>query len=205
MTMSIFDKDYFFLFRPDDEFLPALSPSDDTSNKPYTYKVQPIGRKPFIFYNGLIDRQRERHTIPKDVPPDVMFDGSDLMVCDRIGEKLADMEIPNLAIQPAIYIDHKEKWHENYWFLTFTKLFDCWDREKSTYDPEALPLSKTYSVFTYSLNDKLLEDTPLPARRLFKIGGTMDAFVVVHKSLADLFRVKGVDVIPIKDFGVTYP
>jgi hypothetical protein len=206
MTMSAFDKEYFFLFRPDDAYLPSLTPSTDTAKKGITYKAQPLGSKPFIFYNNLIDRQVERNTIPDDLPPDVLFDGSNPLVNDRIKKKLANLEIPNLAIQASIYIDHNKKWHENYWYLTFTKLFDCWDREKSSYDPDPISIDPpSYSVFTYSLNDKLLEETPLPARLLFQIGGTMRDFVIVHESIADLFRVKGVDVVPITDFGVTYP
>jgi hypothetical protein len=206
MNMSAFDKEYFFLFRPDDKYLPALTPSTDTAKKGATYKVQPLGSKPFIFYNCLIDRQKERNTIPDDSPPDVLFDGSNLVVCDRIKDKLADLEIPNLAIQASIYIDHKNKWHENYWYLTFTELFDCWDRKNATYNPEPIDTEPLlYSVYTYSLNDKLLKDIPLPTRLLFKMGGTTDGNVTVHESLADLFRVKGVDVVPITDFGVSYP
>ena len=69
---------------------------------------------------------------------------------------------------------------------------------------ECLRQGKAFNVHTDSLNDKILEETPLSARRLFKIGGTADGFIVVHQSLADLFRVKGVDVVPILDDGVTY-
>jgi hypothetical protein len=206
MTMSKFDKEYFFLHCVDDDRIPTLTPDRDTVAKGYSHKVQPMGQKPFIFYNGALDWQKERNIVPTDPPPDVLFDGSNLVVCDRIKDKLADLEIPNLAIQASIYIDHKNRWHENYWYLTFTELFDCWDREKSTYDPDPLDTDPfLYSVFTYSLNDKLLKDTPLPARLLFKMGGTMLGFITVHASLADLFRVKGVDVVPITDFGVSYP
>jgi hypothetical protein len=37
------------------------------------------------------------------------------------------------------------------------------------------------------------------------MGGTLDGMVTVHESLADLFRVEGVDIVPITDFGVSYP
>jgi hypothetical protein len=206
MTMSKFNKEYFFLHRTDDDRIPGPTPDEDTVEKEYMYKVQPMGQKPFIFYNGALEWQQEWGIEPAD-PSDVLFDGADVLVREKIANKLwEEYDIPNLAIQPAIYIDHKKKWHEDFWFLTFTKDFDCWDREKSTYDPEPLGTnSPLYSVYTYSLNDKLLEDTPLPARLLFRMGGSLDGFVTVHESLADLFRVKGVDVVPITDFGVIYP
>jgi hypothetical protein len=37
------------------------------------------------------------------------------------------------------------------------------------------------------------------------MGGTTDGFLTVHESLADLFRVEGVDIVPITDYGVSYP
>jgi hypothetical protein len=204
MTMSTFNKEYFFLLLTDDDRIPRLSPDEDTAAKPYSYEVQPIGQKPFIFHNGALDWQQERGIIPMDPPPKVLFDGADLVVVYEIAKILRDFEIPNLAIQPAIYIDHKNNWHENYWFLTFTAEFDCWDRKHSTYDPEPMPHTNPpwYEVETYSLNDKLLRETPLAARRLFKMGNTTDGNVVAHESVADIFRVEGVDVLPIEDYGV---
>jgi len=209
--MGIFDKDYFFLYPTLNDRIPALTPDRDTERKRYRTEVMLFGSKPLIFYNRIWKRAKEDGKIistPVNPPPDVLFDALDLVVCERIARKLNDMEIPNLAIQPAIFIDHKDEWHEYYWFLTFTQSFDCWDRERSTYDPE--PYGQTfgatyYSVHTYSLNDKLLRETPLTHRRLFKMGGAELDMIVAHKSIVDLFRVKGVDIVPIADYGVNYP
>jgi hypothetical protein len=203
MTMSKFNKEYFFLNRTDDDRIPILTPDEDTVAKSYSYKVLPMGQKPFIFYTGALDLQRERQIEPAD-PSDVLFSGSDVLVREKIADKLwEEYDIPNLAIQPAIYIDHKNKWHEDFWFLTFTDEFDCWDREHSTYEPDIGP--PDYGLYTYSLNEKLLNDTPLVARLLFKLGGTFDGLLTVHESLADLLRVEGVDIVPITAFGVSCP
>jgi hypothetical protein len=202
MTMSKFDKEYFFLHSVDDDRIPDLTPDQDTVAKGYTHKVQPMGQKPFIFYNGALEWQQERGIEPTD-PSDILFSGTDVLLREKIADKLwEEYDIPNLAIQPAIYIDHKKKWHEDFWFLTFTHEFDCWDREHSSYDEFGLSFS---SVDTYSLNEKLLNDTPLAARLLFRMGGTADRMVTVHESLVDLFRVEGVDIVPITDYGVSYP
>jgi len=206
--MSTFDKDYFFIMMPEDERLPDLEPDEDTFAKSYSWKVSPIGSKPFIFYNGSYERQKRKHIISMSPPPDVLFDGSNLLVIDRIADKLQDFEIPNLAIQPAIFIDHKDNWYENYWFLTFTELFDCWDRDRSEYPPEPIHANTKpplYSLYVYSLNEDLLQNTPLAERRLFKMGGTTAGHVVAHKSIVNLFRVKGVDIVPLTDYGVNYP
>ena len=208
--MSIFDKEYFFLQRTINSRIPKLTPDWDTGNKQYQTEVMPFGSKPLIFHNMIWKQAVEDGKIistPMDPPSDVLFEVNDLVVCENIARKLNDMEIPHLAIQPAIYIDHKDEWHEYYWFLTFIKRFDCWDREHSRYNPKSLELpdGTYYSVGTYSLNDKLLRETPLTHRRLFKMGAVIPGMVVAHQSIVDLFRVKGVDVVPIADYGVSYP
>jgi hypothetical protein len=204
--MRTSDQAYFFLLPPEDESLPELTPDQETSSKAYSYKGQATGREPRMFYNGLLDLQTQRKVTPVDPPPNVMFDGSNLVVCNEIAEKLLGFDIPNLAIQSATYLDHNKKRHENYWFLTFTSKFDCWDKKNSTY--AKMPLATkppADEVYPYSLNECLLQKIHLPARRLFKMGGTTDGFVVAHESLADLFRVPGVDVVPIADYGIRYP
>jgi len=199
--MGKFDKDYFFIRSPSGEHFPELTPDMDTAEKPYATELLPIGGKPLIFYNGFLDFQKSKKITPIDPPPDVLFDGSDMVVCDRIADKLTDLEIPNLAIQPAIFIDHKDNWHENYWFLTFVERFDCWDREHSAYDPEPLDLEPPlYEMYSYSFNERLLQKTPLSERRLFKLEGTTDGYVVAHKSIVNLFRVNGVRIMPITDY-----
>ena len=62
-----------------------------------------------------------------------------------------------------------------------------------------------YDVYQYSLNDELLENTPLEQRRLFLMGKTMDPLVTVHRSIAGLFERSGADLVPLLDWGVTYP
>jgi len=218
--MGTFDKNYFFIVAPDSARLPYLTPDEDTVAKQYDWEIMHPFSKPLIFYNGIYDFQKMKRIKPISPPPEVLFNGSDLLVIDRIADKLEELNIPDLAIQPAIYKDHRNKWHENYWFLTFTTRFDCWDRKTSTFYPDpagAEPTSRVvhtytidnlqplYDVYTYSFNESLLRETPLKQRLLFKMGGTAEGLVVAHKSIADLFRVKGVDIVPIADYGVNYP
>ena len=211
MRNVIMDKEYFFVLPSysKGESLPDLRPDADTATKPYMTEVLPVGGKPLIFRNGFADLQEARGTLRNGPPGPVLFHGVDLVVREEIANKLWDLEplIPNLAIQPAIYIDHKDKWYENYWFLTFTTKLDCWDRNNSDYnhEPFGLPGIYRYSVYSYSLNEKMLQKMPLSERRLFEIGATQEGFVVVHKSLADLFRLDDVDLVLIEDYGTNYP
>jgi hypothetical protein len=145
--------------------------------------------------------------VPRDPPPDLLFHGSDILVKDALREKLLSLEIPNVVLQPAIYVDHKDGWHEDYWYTTFLELFDCWDRTASSYRPKPVEIDdvRLYNVREYSLNDELLEKVPLDSRRLFKMGGTLDGDVVVHVSLAENFRLSGAVLIPIAEYGVSFP
>ncbi|MBY0444376.1 MAG: hypothetical protein K2Q15_04100 [Burkholderiales bacterium] len=205
--MTNFNEDYYFILELRNARMPTLSPDEDTAEKPYTTQALPLGEKPLIFENGRLDRQKARGITPLTPPPNILFNGSNVVVNDEIREKLLQLDLTYLAIQPAIYIDHKDQWHENYWFLTFTDRFDCWDRKKSTYDPDPLDIlgPPRYEIYTYSLNDDLLEKTPLKERLIFKMGGTTEGIIVVHKSLASLFKTSGAVLVPISDFGVTYP
>lgn len=205
--MGKFDSQYFFILRSRDKRMPEMTPDEDTSRKPYTSQILPLHTKPLVFHNGLLDYQQANRISPADPPPDILFDGSDILVKDDLREKLLPLDIPNLAIQPAIYIDHNNKWHEDRWYLTFLELFDCWDRDNSNYrhrdfEPDEEP---RYNVRQYSLNDQLLDKTPIEARRLFKMGGTLDGFVVAHASVARYFGLSGATLVPIAEFGVTFP
>lgn len=187
--MSKYDKDYFFIVKDtNDERLPELAPTDSTENRQHQYMRQPVGSAPFVFTNGWREDNLENKV--KDTVADILFDGADLMVRSHIRERLLSYDIPNLAMHPAVYIDDREVWHEDYWYLTFTEEFDCWDRDTSNYNPKPLVIAgeKNYNVRSFSLNVKLLDETPLADRLLFKMGATIDGYVACHKSLAPIFR-----------------
>jgi len=199
--MQNFNTEYFFLLEPSGDRLPSLSPDKDTSNRRYWGVQIPLGSKPLIFHDGFLELKRQQKVKPLDTPPEVLFDSAEPIVKDNIREALLKLDITNLVINAAIYIDHKDEWHENLWYLDCTTMFDCWDREKSVVlggDPyEEDPL-----VLRYSLNHELLAKTPLRERLFFKMGGTSSGLMVAHYSVAKHFGNKtGVVVLPILDFG----
>ena len=76
----------------------------------------------------------------------------------------------------------------------------------TTYDHEPLDDDLPwFEVYTYSLNDEMLEGIPFQERKLFKMGGTTEGLVSVHRSLAGLFEGSGAVLVPIADYGVKYP
>ena len=199
--MNDLNTEYYFLLQPSDSRHPRLSPDEDTANRSYLNKQVPLGSKPLIFHDGFLELKRQQKVKPLDTPPEVLFKTVYPIVKDNIREALLKLDIAHLVINPAIYIDHKDEWHENLWLLGFTQEFDCWDREKSVV-LGGDPYEEDPMVLRYSLNNALLAKTPLRERLFFKMGGTDDGFMVAHVSVAKHFGNKsGVVVLPILDFG----
>lgn len=198
--MSKYDQDYFSIVKDTkDERLPELAATDNTENRQFQFARQPVGSAPLVFTNGWREDNLENKV--KDTVADILFDGADFMVKSHIRERLLAYDIPHLAIHPAVYIDDREVWHEDYWYFTFTDVFDCWDRDKSNYNSKPLVVGgkKNYNVRSFSLNVELLDNTPLENRLLFKMGGTIDGHVACHKSLAPIFRGGGGNGAVLKD------
>jgi hypothetical protein len=188
--MQNYDEDYYFIRKEEDDRLPSLTATEDTVERGYTYQRQPVGSAPLMFFNGAKDYDKRMGIKPLKDLPDILFNGSFLLVRTHIRDQLIQLDVPALHIHPAIFIGDDDTWHEDYWFLAFSERFDCWDRERSEHEEEALELGgfKMHSMYTYSLNTELLDSVPLAHRLLFQMGGTQDAFVVCHRSIARLFR-----------------
>lgn len=205
--MAALDTEYLFVLKDQDESIPSMTPDEDTSRKPYDSTLLPQFQKPLVFRNGAQGYQRAGGIQARSPPPEVLFDGADVLVSGLIRAKLLGLKLPRVAIQPAIFIDDKDGWHEDYWYLTFLSMLDCWDRTASVFDPDPLEVFGVlaFGVYQYVLDRAVLEAIPLEARLLFKMGGTTTGFVVVHESIADIFRKSGVVLVPVADYGVRWP
>jgi hypothetical protein len=191
--MNKHDQEYYFVRSPiDREDLPSLTPDENTEDRQFRFKSQPLGSAPLVFYNGAGDYQKKLGVKVVKVPPKILFDGANPVVDGAIREKLLSYDIPNMFLHPAVYIHDDGKWYENYWYMTFTEQFDCWDRKNSTYDPDPMTLGGiSYEIYTYSLNQTLLDGISIQDRLLFKMGGTTDGRVVCHQKLLRLFPGNG--------------
>ena len=201
--MSKYNEQYYFIRRlKDNDAIPFLTPDENTAGRHYDYKAQPVGSAPLVFHNGFKERSLKKGIV--GLVPDILFAGSDMVVKSAIRQKLLLVDIPRLHMHSAIYIDDKDNWHEDYWYLTFTDPFDCWDRETSEYDDEDDgddDDDPSYEVYRFSLNTDLLDKTPLRDRLLFKMGGQTSEFAVCHESILSIFRASGAKIIPIRDYG----
>lgn len=200
-----YDAQYFFVMPEEDDRLPYLTPDTNTEDRRFSYMAQPAGSAPLVFHNGSKDYAQKLGIPSLATPPGVLFSGSDPVVKMQIREALLPLDVPHLHMHPTVYIHDDGKWHEDYWYMTFTQRFDCWDRQRSDYEADPLEMGgmKLHSIYRFRLDHALLERTPLQERLLFKIGGSQDAFVVCHESIAGVFRravATGVMLMPIVDY-----
>ena len=171
--MADWDNEYFFVLKPKGDRSPFLVPDVNIEGKSFGFERQPFGSPPLVFTNGWRDENKKKGIFAEAT--DIVFSGSDLVVRSSIREKLLQLDIPGLVMEPAVFIDDTDNWHKDYWYLTFTDRFDCWDRESSEYDEDTPPMmvrgKPKYAVATYSLDRELMDKTPLQDRLLFKMGG----------------------------------
>lgn len=205
--MSRYDSEYYFVVSPvDREDLPCLTPDEPTVTRSFRWRPQPAGSPPLVFFNGGGDYQRKLGIRVVTKPPGILFDGSNLVVDDRIHATLRAQNIPDMYLHPVVYLHDDGKRYDNYWYLTFAEQFDCWDRRTSFYCPEPMSFGgiHSYEVVDYHLDDVLLDQTPMARRLLFKMGGTTEGNIVCHQSLLHIFQhagESGARVVRVDEFG----
>lgn len=188
-----YEQQYYFLVRPkDDERFPSLFPDNNTSKREYDIKELPISGQSFVFVNGGKEYNEKRGGYPLRNVPTILFDGDDLLIPGGMQEALLKLNIPNLYMHPSVYIDDDGKLYKNYWYMTFIERFDCWSRSKSDYEKEEPPIRlggfELYQIYSYGLDDELLNSTPKSQRLLFKMGGSLDPIIVCHESILSIFK-----------------
>lgn len=191
--MKEYEKQYYFMMRSvGDERVPSLSPDRNTSERKYDIRQFSLGEPPFIFVNGALDYNKKRGVPSLKKIPDVLFDGLDLLIPSTMREALLELNISGLYMYPSVYIHDDGKWYENYWYMSFVEGFDCWSRLRSDYDKdgEAINLGgfELHQIYHYAFNDDLLNSIPESQRLLFKMGGSLDPFIVCHESILNIFK-----------------
>lgn len=172
----------------------------------YDFERSPVGGPPFMFFNGIKEHNKKQKISSIKKVPKILFSGCDLLIPGSLREEILDMNIPDLYMHPAVYVDDDDKWYEDYWYMTFEGRLDCWSRENSDYeknDPIRLGGDELYQIYTYALDEKILNSMPEKNRLLFKMGGSLDPFIVCHESIVRIFKkygVPGVDFVGVEDY-----
>ena len=186
--MSEYTQQYYILRALKQDNIPYLGPDENTLERDFSFEQQPVGSPPLIFTNSL--KERFANDRVKEFIGSILFHGNNLLVKTATRDALLALDVPNMFMHPSIYIDDRDVWHEDYWYCTFTSLFDCWNRTLSDASTSFVEAGgeKLFDVYEYVLNTDLLDKTPLEKRLLFKMGGTLESFVFCHVSIAGLFR-----------------
>lgn len=186
--MSNYEQQYYILSSARVNGIPFLGPDENTAERNFSFERQPVGSAPLVFGNK--EKERYRAEGVKDVVSAILFHGNNLVVRTSIRDALLDLNVPNMCMHPAIFVDDGDKWHEGYWYVTFTELFDCWDRNLSDASTSFVETEgeRRYDVYEYVFDKELMDNTPLNTRLFFKMGGTIGAFVFCHESIAGIFR-----------------
>lgn len=186
--MSDYEQQYYIVRAAEGRQVPYLGPDENTSEKNFSFEPQPLGAPPLVFTN--MQKERNRTEGVKEAVGSILFHANNLVVCTSIRDALLDLHVAGMFMHPSIYIDDQDNWHEDYWYVTFTELFDCWDRTLSDKSTTFLETDgqKSYDVYEYLFNQEIMDKTPLKQRLLFKMGGTLEAFVFCHESIASIFR-----------------
>jgi hypothetical protein len=191
--MNDYDRQYYFVRKADNERLPSLTPDENTVDRHYSFEPQLSGLAPFMFFDGGADYDRKQGIISLKELPDILFDGADMLVRSHIREALIALNLLGMHIHPAVFVDAYKNWHGDYWYLAFPERLDCWDRRLSNFEDDPIELGgfKLYSIYNYALDAAVLEKIPLSQRLLFKMGGTLDPYIVCHRDIAAIFRGNG--------------
>lgn len=188
-----YDEDY-FMIRMDvnDEKLPFLAPDDNSASRRFLREGPAAGSPAMVFHNSEKE-ENIRSGFVADTPP-ILFAGFDLVVKQEIRDRLLLVSVRDLFMHPAVYIDDKDHWHEDYWYLTFSQEIDCWDREKSDYDkgsPIEVGGQFVFEVDSFCLDRKVLDNILVHDRLLFKMGGVINPHIFVHKTVRSIFSAGG--------------
>ncbi|MBL4898702.1 MAG: hypothetical protein JKX76_03525 [Colwellia sp.] len=199
--MSNYEDQYYIAIEPagEDHIFPI--PDQKTADRNYEYLKLPMGEKPLFFHNS----QQEKDVRRNIVRPlsDVLFDGNDLIVTDSIRNKLIQHEINGLQLYPAVYIDDKNHWHENYWHLCFYERLNCLDKAHSSIDGDIDRTKFNVEVDQFRLEKNVLDAITEEKRLLFKISGVSMGYIFVHQLIVDFFEknnLSGIRFFKVVDF-----
>ncbi|MGW8390237.1 hypothetical protein [Pseudoduganella sp. HUAS MS19] len=189
--MTSFEKQYYFLKRGDHETLPYPTAFHETCEREYWKAPLLTGSAPLAFYNGEKRDNRNEGIEPLPAPPDVMFERGNIIVRNHVRDALLERKVAGLFMHPVWWVHEDKSLHDDFCYIGFREKFDCWDRELSEHsgqDEDADPDDLEPSVWSFRLNAKLLEQTPLNERLLFVMGGCFTRHLVCHESILPLFN-----------------
>ncbi|MBL4898701.1 MAG: hypothetical protein JKX76_03520 [Colwellia sp.] len=187
--MSKYDQEYFIMFLPAGDEQIYLKPNSQTAKRKYHYKQLTPGEAPLFFQNSYRDEDKNQWPITN-----VLVDMSGLLVTPPIHDEIKNNTIDFMQTYPAVYVDDKGNYHEEYWYIGFYDELQCLDVKSSTIetidfdeDDEDDDDEERLEVEKYSLDEGVLDAIKEENRLMFKIAGCSKKHIFVHSKIVDIF------------------
>jgi len=188
--MSNYEDQYYLVDEVYDDDTLYLKPKKKTANRDYEYTKMIYGDEPLFFENSYKDRDVNEG---KERPiKTAHMDGNFLIVDDAIYREMKSFTIDNFQLYPAVVVDDKEAYHENFWFFNIYANSDYLDIDQcqiDDYDED----DKKHSIERYSLNEKLLDGILEERRLIFRPMRSDIGHTIVHQRIVDIFEELGVN------------
>ncbi|WP_199611055.1 imm11 family protein [Flocculibacter collagenilyticus] len=204
--MNKYDDEYYIIlndYHDQTLYVDALQKSAD---RRYRYKKLTLGQEPLFFENGYKEEAIEKGI---NLPvTDVLMDGVTPIITTKLRDKIKHIDFKVMQLYPSVYIDDKDKWHENYWCMNFWEEVDYWDKEKSKLSKTSRkrlatnPNAVVIDIYKYVLDVEKLDKVPLAERLIFKIDRGM-GYIFIHQSIADILMEEnptGIKLVKVSDF-----
>jgi len=195
------DDQYYLIFaEDDDDDAVYLMPDEHTAER--KFRIQPLlpGR-PLVFKNGFPESYASGE---KEKLTDIMFEGKNVMVTDRVYQLLIQYETIGADYYPAMYRDISGNLHEGYWYVKFLEALNVCDMKRSTYDDEFNDEETGEPILdTFALDPTKLAAIPEEHRLIFELGGIQNPCFLVHERLKtklQAMNVTGVVYFLVRDF-----
>ena len=179
--------DEYFIIEPDSEDTQMVINIHEKSSHRFYDSECLLPGAPLFFEPGFQERNQRLDITPNKT--DIMFDASSFIVNDAIREEMIKYDFQGMQLYPAVFIDTDDSWDESYWYLNIWQDLDCWDREKSVYDPIEEDWDEDDTmVDQYFLDAAVLDKIPEENRLLFKMGGETHSYIFMHKTLVKFLQ-----------------
>lgn len=178
--MSKYNSEYFILKKVEEDAFPNLTPLKDTAGIRFNRRMPEAGQV-LKFKNRW--REDNIATGIKESIDNVLFNGTDILVDEKIKSILFDCNLHKVGYYPAIYISDNERWLENYNFVTIMNKIDAWSRDLSVYDKDNIGVNGKCYISRIILDSSILDETPYEKRLLFKLDSSMINLTLIHKDL----------------------
>jgi hypothetical protein len=148
------------------------------------------GEEPLFFENSY----REKDIVEGKERPikKAHLDGNFLVVSSAVRNEIKKLSIDKVKLYPAVIVDDKNNYHEEFWFFNIYGSSDYIDIslcQVDDFDED----DKKHTIEKYALNEKLLDGILEERRLIFRPSRSDVGHTIVHQKIVDIFIKLNID------------